>query len=91
VVQRLLLFINRNKRAIAVDMAKPDGAAALRRLAVWADVWVENFRPGALDRIGSGTTISLESIRHSFTARSRASGTTVRTASAAGSTWSHKP
>ena len=43
-------FINRNKRAIAVDMAKPDGAAALRRLAGWADVWVENFRPGALDR-----------------------------------------
>ena len=47
-------FINRNKRAIAVDMAKPDGAAALRRLAVWADVWVENFRPGALDRMGLG-------------------------------------
>jgi len=45
-------FINRNKRAIAVDMAKPDGAAALRRLAGWADVWVENFRPGALDRMG---------------------------------------
>ena len=47
-------FINRNKRAIAVDMAKPDGAAALRRLAGWADVWVENFRPGALDRMGLG-------------------------------------
>ena len=47
-------FINRNKRAIAVDMAQPDGAAALRRLAGWADVWVENFRPGALDRMGLG-------------------------------------
>ncbi len=47
-------FINRNKRAIAVDMAKPEGAAALRRLAAWADVWVENFRPGALDRMGLG-------------------------------------
>ena len=47
-------FINRNKRAIAVDMAKPEGVAALRRLAAWADVWVENFRPGALDRVGLG-------------------------------------
>jgi crotonobetainyl-CoA:carnitine CoA-transferase CaiB-like acyl-CoA transferase len=47
-------FINRNKRAIAVDMAKSDGAAALRRLAAGADVWVENFRPGALDRMGLG-------------------------------------
>jgi formyl-CoA transferase len=47
-------FVNRNKRAIAVDMAKPEGAAALRRLAAWADVWVENFRPGALDRMGLG-------------------------------------
>ncbi len=47
-------FVNRNKRAIAVDMTKADGAAALRRLAGWADVWVENFRPGALDRVGLG-------------------------------------
>jgi len=47
-------FVNRNKRAIAVDMSKPDGTAALRRLAGWADVWVENFRPGALDRAGLG-------------------------------------
>jgi crotonobetainyl-CoA:carnitine CoA-transferase CaiB-like acyl-CoA transferase len=47
-------FVNRNKRAIAVDMAKPDGAAALRRLAAAADVWVENFRPGTLDRMGLG-------------------------------------
>ena len=49
-------FVNRNKRAIAVDVTNPDGAAALRRLAGWADVWVENFRPGALDRVGLGYT-----------------------------------
>jgi formyl-CoA transferase len=47
-------FVNRNKRAIAVDMNKPAGVGALRRLAGWADVWVENFRPGALDRMGLG-------------------------------------
>jgi crotonobetainyl-CoA:carnitine CoA-transferase CaiB-like acyl-CoA transferase len=48
-------FINRNKRAIAIDMSRPDGAAALRRLAQRADVWVENFRPGALDKLGLGS------------------------------------
>ena len=47
-------FVNRNKRALAVDMAKPEGAAALHRLAARADVWVENFRPGALQRLGLG-------------------------------------
>jgi crotonobetainyl-CoA:carnitine CoA-transferase CaiB-like acyl-CoA transferase len=48
-------FVNRNKRAIAVDMSRPDGAAALRRLAQNADVWVENFRPGVLDKVGLGS------------------------------------
>src|SRR6185369_5875582 len=48
-------FVNRNKRAIAVDMSRPEGAEALRRLAAKADVWVENFRPGALDRLGLGS------------------------------------
>jgi crotonobetainyl-CoA:carnitine CoA-transferase CaiB-like acyl-CoA transferase len=47
-------FVNRNKRAIAVDLARPEGAAAVRRLAAAADVWVENFRPGALERAGLG-------------------------------------
>jgi crotonobetainyl-CoA:carnitine CoA-transferase CaiB-like acyl-CoA transferase len=47
-------FVNRNKRAIAVDFARPLGAEAVRRLAKSADVWVENFRPGALDRMGLG-------------------------------------
>jgi crotonobetainyl-CoA:carnitine CoA-transferase CaiB-like acyl-CoA transferase len=47
-------FLNRNKRAIAVDMSKPEGVDLLKRLAKDADVWVENFRPGALDRLGLG-------------------------------------
>jgi crotonobetainyl-CoA:carnitine CoA-transferase CaiB-like acyl-CoA transferase len=47
-------FINRNKRAIAVDLHKPEGADILRNLAAKADIWVENYRPGALDRLGLG-------------------------------------
>jgi crotonobetainyl-CoA:carnitine CoA-transferase CaiB-like acyl-CoA transferase len=47
-------FLNRNKRAIAVDMSKPEGVDLLKRLAKDADIWVENFRPGTLDRAGLG-------------------------------------
>lgn len=47
-------FINRNKRAIAVDLHTSEGADVLRTLADQADVWVENYRPGALDRLGLG-------------------------------------
>lgn len=47
-------FVNRNKRAIAVDTTTPEGAEVIRKLAREADVFVENFRPGALDRVGLG-------------------------------------
>jgi crotonobetainyl-CoA:carnitine CoA-transferase CaiB-like acyl-CoA transferase len=47
-------FVNRGKRAIALDLTTPAGAAALRKLAETADVFVENYRPGALDRMGLG-------------------------------------
>jgi crotonobetainyl-CoA:carnitine CoA-transferase CaiB-like acyl-CoA transferase len=47
-------FVNRNKRAIAADLQRPEAAAMVRRLAATADVFVENFRPGALDRLGLG-------------------------------------
>jgi crotonobetainyl-CoA:carnitine CoA-transferase CaiB-like acyl-CoA transferase len=39
---------SRNKRVIAADISKPEGAEVLRRLAKEADVLVENFRPGKL-------------------------------------------
>jgi crotonobetainyl-CoA:carnitine CoA-transferase CaiB-like acyl-CoA transferase len=47
-------FVNRNKRAIAVDFKNPDGAALVAKLAASADVFVENFRPGSLERSGLG-------------------------------------
>lgn len=46
------LCANRNKRSIAIDMAKPEGAALIRRLAAEADVVVENFRVGGLAKYG---------------------------------------
>src|SRR6185312_507671 len=45
-------FVNRNKRAIALDLRSEAGAGVVRRLAGTADVFVENYRPGVLDRMG---------------------------------------
>ncbi|CAN5800039.1 CaiB/BaiF CoA-transferase family protein [soil metagenome] len=44
--------INRNKRSLRVDLRQPDGAEILRKLIARSDVLVENFRPGALERLG---------------------------------------
>jgi crotonobetainyl-CoA:carnitine CoA-transferase CaiB-like acyl-CoA transferase len=46
------LSTNRNKRGIAVDLAKPEGAALVRRIAERADVLVENFKLGGLKKFG---------------------------------------
>jgi len=45
---------NRGKRSIAVDAATPAGRDIIRRLTASADVVVENFRPGVMDRLGLG-------------------------------------
>jgi crotonobetainyl-CoA:carnitine CoA-transferase CaiB-like acyl-CoA transferase len=46
------LAINRNKRAITLDLGRPAAAALARRLALAADVVVDNFLPGSLERFG---------------------------------------
>ena len=43
-----------NKRAVTLDLKRPEGQAVLKRLAATADVLVENFRPGALAALGLG-------------------------------------
>lgn len=44
--------VNHSKRGVVIDLAKPDGSSVFRRLLGTADVLVENFRPGMLDRLG---------------------------------------
>jgi crotonobetainyl-CoA:carnitine CoA-transferase CaiB-like acyl-CoA transferase len=48
------LMMNRNKKGIALDLKTPGGARVLRRLIDKADVVVENFGPGAMERLGFG-------------------------------------
>ncbi len=45
---------NRNKRSIAIDLKRPEGRAAVHRLAAGADVVLENFGPGTIERLGCG-------------------------------------
>jgi len=47
---------NRNKRSIALDLKSPRGIEAAKKLATGADVVIENFRPGALEKLGLGYT-----------------------------------
>ena len=46
--------INRNKRSITLDLKSDEGKEIVYRLAKWADVVVENFRPGTADKLGVG-------------------------------------
>src|SRR3712207_1161344 len=51
---------NRNKRSLCVDLKKPAGLALVRRLAADADVLIENFRPGAMEKLGLGSAAMAE-------------------------------
>ena len=53
------LAVNRNKRSVVADLTNAEDQALIRRIAARADVLVENFLPGSLDRLG----ISLEQLR----------------------------
>src|SRR5688572_17254456 len=46
--------VNRNKRSLGLDLARPEGRDVLLRLLERADVVIENFKPGAMERWGLG-------------------------------------
>lgn len=45
---------NRNKRSVALNLKEPEGRTALLKLVEGADVFVQNFRPGVIERMGLG-------------------------------------
>ncbi|CAN7943488.1 unnamed protein product, partial [Ixodes pacificus] len=48
------LSVNRNKKSVAIDLKKPEGASLVRKLATLCDVFMENYLPGKLDTLGLG-------------------------------------
>ena len=46
------LNINRSKRSVTLNLKHPEGKSVLNRLAATADVFVQNFRPGVVERLG---------------------------------------
>ena len=59
-MSRVFAQFNRGKRSVALDLKSAVGAESARRLIDQADVVVENFRPGVMDRFGLGFAESAE-------------------------------
>jgi crotonobetainyl-CoA:carnitine CoA-transferase CaiB-like acyl-CoA transferase len=53
-VSVFFLLAHRNQRSLTLDLKKPGGLAVARRLVEKADVLVQNFRPGVMERLGLG-------------------------------------
>jgi formyl-CoA transferase len=54
------LSYNRNKKSIALDIRSEQGKDVFLKLIRWADVFIENFRPGVMDRLELGRTVLLK-------------------------------
>jgi alpha-methylacyl-CoA racemase len=51
---------NRNKRSVAMDLKSPEGVATVLRLIGEADILMEGFRPGVMERLGLGPDVCLK-------------------------------
>ena len=53
-IAAMFVSCNRGKRSICLDLDQPEAIAVVHKLAAQADVFIQNFRPGAVDRMGIG-------------------------------------
>ncbi|XP_013223627.2 alpha-methylacyl-CoA racemase [Columba livia] len=74
----------RGKRSLALDLKRPAGAAALRRLCRGADVLIEPFRHGVMEKLGLGPEVLLQENPRLIYARLTGFGQTGKYASSAG-------
>jgi crotonobetainyl-CoA:carnitine CoA-transferase CaiB-like acyl-CoA transferase len=56
----LFVSTNRGKRSLSLDLKRPEAAKIMRKLAARADVLVQNFRPGTMERLGLGEPLLRE-------------------------------
>lgn len=56
------VWLNRGKKSVVLDLAKDEGRAAVAALVAQADVLVQNFKPGAMARLG----LSIETLRQKY-------------------------
>lgn len=68
--------IARNKRSVSANLRVPEGQALVRRLIATADVLVENFKPGTLEKWGLGPDVLLAEFPHLIIARMSGYGQT---------------
>jgi alpha-methylacyl-CoA racemase len=53
-------LLNRSRHTVSIDVKAPDGVAAMKRLLSGADVFIEGFRPGVMERLGLGPEVCLQ-------------------------------
>jgi alpha-methylacyl-CoA racemase len=59
-IDRRFDFLNRGKRALAINLKHPDGTATVIELLRSADCLIEGFRPGVMERLGLGPAVCFE-------------------------------
>ena len=89
-VSAYFMSVNRGKESIALDLKSAADRAIFERMISQADVLVENFLPGTMQKLGYGWPDCTGSIPRLSTPRPRASGTPARTAAGQPMTWSFR-
>ena len=77
-------ILNRSRRVVTLDLKKPEGIAAARQLIAGADILVEGFRPGVMERLGLGPDEALKANPRLVFGRMTGWGQTGPLANAAG-------